>query len=60
MHYVIAHDDYYPRGGFKDIMFKGSFEDCELVKEAIVRKSRYDRVYITEDNTRTDVSSWVN
>ena len=44
MHYVIAYDDYYPRGGFKDIMFKGSFEDCELVKESIVRKRRYDRV----------------
>lgn len=60
MHYVIAHDHYYPVGGFNDIMFKGSFEDCELVKKAILGKCLYDRVYITEDNVRTDLSSWVN
>lgn len=60
MHYVIAYDNYYPQGGFKDIMFKGSYEDCELVKEVIVRKHRYDRVFIEEECVRTDVSSWVN
>jgi hypothetical protein len=57
MHYVVAHDHYYPVGGFNDIKFKGSYEDCLLVKEELSK--RHDYVCITEDHVNTTLSDWI-
>lgn len=57
MYYVVAHDHYYPSGGFSDIKFKGSSDDCHLVAAVLIQ--RYDFVYVTECNTSTTLSDWI-
>lgn len=57
MFYVQANDYYYPSGGFRDIYFKGSYEDCCNVVEILKRKDRYDNVEIvTDEDVITDLS----
>jgi len=56
MPYVVAHDHYYPVGGFSDVKFQGSQWDCEQVKKVL--EERYDRVYITDGWVSTTLSDW--
>lgn len=52
MPYVVAHNHYYPCGGFNDIKFQGSYEDCNEVAEAL--RERYDRVDVVDPYVNTN------
>lgn len=57
MYYVVAHDHYYPCGGFRDIKFKGSWDDCEQVKQVL--EERYDVVRIEDGFVSTRLPDWL-
>lgn len=56
MYYVYAAYDHYPRGGFNDFVFKGSYEDCKRVEATLYSRGRYDRVYVVSDHVNKDLS----
>jgi len=50
MYYVQANYHYYPEGGFRDIRFKGNYEDCCFVADLLKKKDRYDKVEVVDDD----------
>lgn len=57
MFYVVAHDHYYPCGGFSDVKFKGYYSDCEKVAEKL--RLQYDYVQIVDPDIETDIDTFL-
>jgi hypothetical protein len=49
--YVVAYDRYYPCGGFNDVKFEGSREDCEEVAAKL--EGQYDHVSVVDPYINT-------
>lgn len=59
MYYVQANYHYYPEGGFRDIRFKGNYEDCCYVAEILKTHDIYDKVEVVDDeNVSTSFSDF--